>query len=248
VPLLGLDLINRRSVLKSLCTSGSLLALNGVALAQGDKSRIIGIDISKWAGEVDWNVVASRVGPRFVFVQAYHAGPDTVSSYANPRFAQYRRALQHREILHGAYMRCHPNVKAETLIKEFWAIYAPRSGDIVPTLDVEDDYDNRSSLPVELRILQIESMVRMVSARLGRTPMIYTKARVWSELGNPAQFANCPLWVVDYHSIDNPILPPPWSRFSFWQYAENLRGNGIQGTYDADYFYGNEADLNQHRL
>ena len=32
--------------------------------------------------------------------------------------------------------------------------------------------------------------------------MIYTKARVWSELGNPAQFSDCPLWVVDYHSTD----------------------------------------------
>jgi lysozyme len=241
-------LIDRRSVLKRLCASGGLIALNSVALAQGDKSRITGIDISKWAGEVDWNGVVSRLAPHFVFVQAYHAGPNRTSSYANPRFAQYRRALQFRGILHGAYMRCHPNADAETLIKEFWAIYRPRSGDIIPTLDIEDDYDSRSGLPAELRIHQIESMVQMVSATVGRRPIIYTKARVWSELGNPAQFADCPLWVVDYHSIDNPVLPLPWSRFSFWQFAENLRGNGIQGTYDADYFSGDEATLNQHRL
>ncbi|MGE5304108.1 MAG: GH25 family lysozyme [Alphaproteobacteria bacterium] len=103
-------------------------------------------------------------------------------------------------------------------------------------------------MPAELRIRQIESMVRMVSARVGRRPIIYTKARVWNDLGNPAQFADCPLWVVDYQSVDNPVLPLPWSKFSFWQFAENLRGNGIQGTYDADYFNGNELALNQHLL
>ncbi|MGE5304109.1 MAG: twin-arginine translocation signal domain-containing protein [Alphaproteobacteria bacterium] len=127
----GLELMNRRSVLKRLCASGGLLALSSVALAQGDKSRTIGIDISKWAGEIDWNVVASRLAPRFVFLQAYHAGPNRTSSYANPRFTQYRRALQHRGIMHGAYMRCHPNADAKTSIKELWTIYSPRSGDIV---------------------------------------------------------------------------------------------------------------------
>jgi lysozyme len=110
------------------------------------------------------------------------------------------------------------------------------------------ELDREAFSDFELRIRQIESMVRMVSATVGRKPMIYTKACVWRELGNQAQFVDCPLWVVDYHSIDNPAVPSPWSRFSFWQFAENLRGNGIQGTYDADYFNGDEAALNQHLL
>src|SRR6476661_6320049 len=33
------------------------------------------------------------------------------------------------------------------------------------------------------------------------------RRRVWSELGNPAQFADCPLWVVDDHSTSEPTLP-----------------------------------------
>jgi GH25 family lysozyme M1 (1,4-beta-N-acetylmuramidase) len=78
--------------------------------------------------------------------------------------------------------------------------------------------------------------------------MIYTKARVWGELGNPMQFADCPLWVVDYHSTSEPLLPLPWARFSFWQNAENLHGNGISGTYDSDYFNGTENDLRAYVL
>jgi len=197
----------------------------------------------------DWHDVVSKLNPRFVFVQAYHMGREEASSYANPRFANYRRALQRLGLLHGAYLRCHPNANAETLIKKFWTVYTPQVGDILPTLDIEEDYDNRCSLPVQKRINQIEKMIQLVSTRInGYKPMIYTKARVWSELGNPAQFADCPLWVVDYHSTGEPTLPPTWSRFSFWQYAENLHGNGVQGTYDSDYFNGSEGDLRAYLL
>jgi lysozyme len=245
--------INRRSLIKHLGVSGSLLAASCGsrfrAFAQNPGSRTFGIDVSRWGGEIDWHDVVSTLNPRFVFVQAYHMGKDEASSYANPRFANYRRALQRLGLLHGAYLRCHPNANAEALIKKFWTVYTPQVGDILPTLDIEEDYDNRCSLPVQKRITQIEKMIQFVSTRIsGQKPMIYTKARVWSELGNPAQFADCPLWVVDYHSTGEPTLPPTWSRFSFWQYEENLHGNGVQGTYDNDYFNGSEGDLRAYLL
>jgi lysozyme len=246
-------LINRRSLIKRIGMSGSLLAASWGspfrAFAQNPGSRTFGIDVSTWGGVIDWHDVVSNLNPRFVFVQAYHMGKDEASSYANPRFANYRRALQRLGLLHGAYLRCHPNADAERLIKKFWRVYTPQVGDILPTLDIEEDYDDRCSLPVQTRIDQIEKMVQFVSMGInGQKPMIYTRARVWSELGNPAQFADCPLWVVDYHSTSEPALPPTWSRFSFWQYADNLHGNGVQGTYDSDYFNGSEGELRGYLL
>lgn len=245
-------LINRRSLIKRVAMSASVLAASCVLPSRTfaeNSGRTFGIDVSKWGGEIDWHDVVTKLNPRFVFVQACHMGKDEASSYANPRFANYRRALQRLRLPHGAYLRCHPNANAETLIKKFWAVYTPQTGDILPTLDIEEDYDNRSSLPVKRRINQIEKMVQLVSTRIrDQKPMIYTKARVWSELGNPAQFSDCPLWVVDYHSTDAPTVPPTWSRFSFWQYAENLHGSGIQGTYDGNYFNGSEEGLQAFRL
>ena len=245
--------INRRSLIKHLGVSGSLLAASCTsrfwAFAQNPDPRTFGIDVSVWGGKIDWHRVAETLNPRFVFVQAYHVGKDQASSYANPRFANYRQALQRLGLLHGAYLRCNPSANAETLIKKFWTVYTPQAGDILPTLDIEDDYDNRCRLPVQKRINQIEKMIQLVSERIsGHKPMIYTKARVWSELGNPAQFADCPLWVVDYHSTGEPTLPQTWSTFNFWQYAENRHGNGIPGTYDSDYFNGSEADLRAYLL
>jgi lysozyme len=240
--------IDRRTLIKQLGLGGSLLAASQDflyrAFAQNPPTRTFGIDVSKWGGEIDWRDVISKLNPRFVFLQAYHTGKDGASSYANPRFANYRQALQRLGLLHGAYLRCHPNAKAETSIKKFWSVYTPQIGDILPTLDIEEDYDNRCELPVQQRIDQIGKMIQLVSTTIGgHKPIIYTKARVWSELGDPRQFSDCPLWVVDYHSTSEPILPQPWSKFSFWQYAQNLHGNGVSGTYDSNYFNGTEEDL-----
>lgn len=245
--------IDRRTLIKHLGLGGSLLsASQGFlyrAFAQNPPTRTFGIDVSKWGGAIDWRDVISKLNPRFVFLQAYHTGKDGASSYANPRFANYRQALQQLGLLHGAYLRCHPNAKAETSIKKFWSVYTPQIGDILPTLDIEEDYDNRCELPVQQRIDQIGKMIQLVSTAIGgHKPIIYTKARVWSDLGDPREFSDCPLWVVDYHSIREPLLPQPWSRFSFWQYAQNLHGNGVSGTYDSNYFNGTEEDLRAQLL
>jgi GH25 family lysozyme M1 (1,4-beta-N-acetylmuramidase) len=135
--------ISRRSLIKHLGASGSLLAASCGsrfrAFAQNPGSRTFGIDVSLWGGEIDWHRVAATLNPRFVFVQAYHVGKDEASSYANPRFANYRQALQRLGLLHGAYLRCNPNANAEILIKKFWTMYTPQAGDILPTLDIEDE-------------------------------------------------------------------------------------------------------------
>ena len=156
-------LISRRSLIKHLGAGGSLLAASWGsrfrALAQNPGPRTFGIDVSFWGGEIDWHRVVATLNPRFAFLQAYHMGKNEASSYANPRFANYRQALQRLGLLHGAYLRCHPNANAETSIRKFWTLYTPRTGDILPTLDIEDDYDNRCSLSVKKRIDQIDKMI-----------------------------------------------------------------------------------------
>ena len=82
-----------------------------------NEARTVGIDVAKWGGEIDWHEVVAKLNPRFVFVQAFHMGEDEASSYANPRFVNYRRALKRLGLLHGAYLRCHPNANAEALIE-----------------------------------------------------------------------------------------------------------------------------------
>jgi GH25 family lysozyme M1 (1,4-beta-N-acetylmuramidase) len=206
-----------------------------------------GIDISSNSATIDWQKVIRKFNPRFVFARAYHFEADPAHSYEDPLFARdYWPALERLRIPRGAYVYCHPEVKAEDLITAFFSVYTPKTGDIVPTLDIEDNYDNSCGVPLRDRIDQIATMIRLVSSRIGgQMPMIYTKARVWGDLNNPNQFSSCPLWVVNYQATPTrPVLPVSWPTYAFWQYAKDIKAkpDGIED-YDANYFNGPEQAL-----
>lgn len=217
-----------------------------------------GIDISSYSLAVDWTKVVATLNPRFVFARAYHMGPtaDAADSYADTRFAEYWSALATAKLTRGAYLFCHPKADAATSISNFYSAYTPKAGDLVPTLDIEDIYDNSCGVPVNQRIAQIASMIGLVSAKIGgQKPIIYTKKRVWNDLGNPNQFADCPLWVMNYLTMPTALnMPKSWPAFAFWQYAENLKSDpkdfdiGIGGDYDPNLYNGSEADLKKLQI
>jgi GH25 family lysozyme M1 (1,4-beta-N-acetylmuramidase) len=212
--------------------------------------RTFGMDISSNSATIDWQRVIDKFNPRFVLARVYHFEADPNLSYADPLFASdYWPALKRLRMPRGAYIYCHPKVDAGHLVDTFFGIYKPEPGDIVPTLDVEDNYDNDCGVSVRDRIEQIATMIRLVSSKIGgQKPMIYTKARVWRDLNNPDQFSGCPLWVIDYQQQPTqPELPVSWPTYAFWQYAKDIKAkpDGIED-YDADYFNGAEDDLKKY--
>ena len=210
--------------------------------------RTFGIDISSYSKTIDWNVVTEKLNPRFVLARAAYVGKKDLQPHTDALFAdEYWPALGKLKMPRGAYVFCRPKADADDTINAFFSVYTPKKGDLLPTLDIEDDYDDDAGVTVEQRIAQIEKMVGLVSARIGgQKPMIYTKARVWKDLGNPKQFSDCPLWVIDYDGAHaEPTLPPPWPTFAFWQYDHDLTADGIEGDYDPDYFNGTEAKLGE---
>jgi GH25 family lysozyme M1 (1,4-beta-N-acetylmuramidase) len=198
--------------------------------------RTFGIDISSYSLNIDWDAVVDELNPRFVITRAFHMGPKPPDCYADMRFVDYWPVLAQRKLPRGAYLFCHPSANAAVSVNNFFSVYTPQVGDIVPTLDIEDIYDNSCGVRVSKRIAQIDAMIKAVSARIGgQKPMIYTKARVWADLGNPAQFSDCPLWIIDYDSTHaQPSLPPPWHTYAFWQFDHDLKIEGIGGDYDPD--------------
>lgn len=210
-----------------------------------------GIDISSYSKNIDWTKVARTLNPRFIFARAYHMDATAKTSSPDSRFAEYWAAMAALHVPRGAYLFCHPKADAKDSIDKFFSVYKPQVGDLVPTLDIEDIYDNSSGVPVAQRVEQISKMIQLVSAKIGgQKPLIYTKRRVWDDLGNPNQFADCPLWVLNYWTLptsDN--LPQSWPTFTFWQYAENIKAEGIfGGDYDLNLFNGTENDLAKYLI
>ncbi len=213
--------------------------------------QTFGIDISRYSGQVDWTKVVANVNPRFVFVcaayvEADKTNPKKIDANADPMFPIYWPDLLPLKIPRGAYVLCHPLADPAVTTDTFFKAYTPQPGDLLPTLDIEDIWDNSCGLSAPARISLIQTMVDSISKRInGQKPLIYTKTRVWNDLTNPMQFASCPLWIMNYETMPTPLnLPPTWQTFAFWQYAQNvdIQNIGIDD-YDPDLFNGSEAEL-----
>lgn len=83
------------------------------------------------------------------------------------------------------------------------------------------------------------------------TPVIYTYPYWWHAIGSPAWAAHYPLWIASYPTEvgwpkegDQPVIPKPWSSYTFWQFDGN-GGLRLPNGVDCDFcvFAGDEADL-----
>jgi GH25 family lysozyme M1 (1,4-beta-N-acetylmuramidase) len=56
-------------------------------------------------------------------------------------------------------------------------------------------------------------------------------------------FENYPLWLAEYRQNETPQLPLNWKRWTFWQYSQNGRVAGINGSVDLNQFNGTAEQL-----
>ena len=80
-----------------------------------------------------------------------------------------------------------------------------------------------------------------VRSQLGVEPIVYTNVGMWrwrpaTELGTQ------PLWLAHY-TTECPSIPPPWLRWTFWQYTDAGRVPGISTPVDLDVFDGSLDEL-----
>ncbi len=209
-----------------------------------------GIDISSNSLTIDWPTVIATLNPRFVYARAYHVDATLAGYYADPKFGDYWTALTTHQFPRGAYVRCNPNIDPQQSIADFFGVYKPQLGDLLPAVDIEDEWDNSSTVKLEQRIQRIGQLINFVANKIcGQMPLLYTKQRVWNDLGNPTQFTACPLWVQDYVNAPPapPSLPVSWPSYAFWQYQQNKNATGI-ADYDPDLFDGPETALSNFTI
>ena len=213
--------------------------------------RTLGIDISHYSGDIDWDTTANQK-IHFVFAKAselFFSASGNITKAADRYFPEYWISLSKTPLKRGAYHFCRPGMDAKASIDFFLSVYKPAPGDLLPTLDIEDQYADDRTVPTQQKLDQITDMITYLSENLPekKKPIIYTKQRVWNALGNPDTFG-CPLWVIDYNGKMDPKLPKAWDNFSFWRSSENKPFPGVRGNVDPDYFNGRPEDMNSFCL
>jgi len=204
---------------------------------------LAGIDVSHHQGEVNWYAVA-EAGISFAFAKATEG-----ATFVDPQFSRNWASMKDAGIVRGAYHFFRPAKPVESQVSNFLkAVNELGDGDLPAVLDLEEaptpHGDEWEDVPGQNRVPLVLTWLDAVANRLGRKPIIYTRRGfIELELPEPAALAQSPLWVAHYTARAAPQLPSIWSNWTFWQYSEGGKVDGVEGHVDLNRFNGTAAEL-----
>ena len=208
-------------------------------------ATVPGIDVSYWNAGIDWPKVRAA-GQRYVFAKATEG-----DSYADPTFDDNWRGAKSAGLLRGAYHFFHCNLDPKKQANKFTDYVKSMNddGELPPVLDLETS-DGQTKDKI---ISRVKTWLDLVENAFNKKPIIYSRAYFlqdnFSEIGGgpPAWAKDYPLWLAQYPNVyvegSQPALPRGWFKWTFWQYSQTGRVNGINAKVDLDVFNGSLDDL-----
>lgn len=210
-------------------------------------TTVPGIDVSYWNAGIDWPKVRAA-GERYVFAKATEG-----DFYADPTFDDNWRGAKSAGLLRGAYHFFRCNVDAKKQANKFIDYVKSMNdmGELPPALDLEtNDGQTRDKI-----IARVKTWMDIVEDAFNRKPIIYSRAFFLQDYfsegggGPPAWAREHPLWLAEYPNVyiegSQPALPRGWFQWTFWQYSQTGRVNGINAKVDLDAFNGTLQELYQ---
>lgn len=168
-------------------------------------------------------------GISFAFVKASEG-----QTFVDPKYQAHVAGARSVGIRTGAYHFARPDTDssdpradARAEADFFLSLAQPRSGDLLPALDLETP-----GLPPDRMIAWARAFLDRVRRETGARPFLYTYPSFWEEqLGGTTAFRNYPLWIANYE-VSEPQLPGGWRRYTVWQYTASGAVDGIPGRMD----------------
>ena len=208
-------------------------------------ATVPGIDVSYWNSGIDWPKVRAT-GQRYVYAKASEA-----DFYKDPTLDDNWAGAKSAGVLRGAYhfFRCgvDPVSQAKNYIEYVKSLND--DGELPPALDLEvsDGVPNHKIIP------SVKTWLNLVEAAFGKKPIIYSGFYFLKDSfsvaggGPPSWAKDYPLWIAQYPNqyVDgmSPSLPPGWFKWTFWQYSEKGKVNGINANVDLNVFNGSLEEL-----
>ena len=212
---------------------------------------LLGIDVSKWQGEMDWNKARSA-GARFAFARAGSCNLVSGDCYTDYQFE--RNALIAPDYMPiGFYWYFRPQHNPITQANYFCELIRDRRNKLPAVIDLEHTGD---LTPTQITA-STSQMARQMFHRMGKWPLLYTRA-MWlnaNTISDPI-WKLLQLWIARYKAIPGPwsdglCKPRDYSKWFFWQFSADNNGQGPafgakSKSIDLDYFNGDEQDLNRY--
>lgn len=191
-----------------------------------------GIDVSHYQSHINWPLVAQQ-NVSFAFVKATE-GESLKDSMFQINWAAMKKANIYRGAYHFFRPANSPTKQADHFLKQVRL----EPGDLPPVLDVEV----MDGVEEDHLISRLKTWLTIVERAYGIRPVIYTNLNFYNRYLD-GYFDDYPLWIARY-STQTPQLVSG-QEWSFWQYGDRGKLDGINGYVDFNVFHGSYETLTE---
>jgi GH25 family lysozyme M1 (1,4-beta-N-acetylmuramidase) len=194
----------------------------------------IGIDVSKWNGEIDWDKVRTA-GVEFAIIRAGYRGSSTGSLVEDPYFVENIRGAQSAGIEVGVYFftQAVNEVEAVEEASMVMALTKDYVMDFPIFIDTEGAGGNgrADELDANMRTKVCRAFCETL-ANEGYLAGVYASRNWYNTQLNVTELNAFSIWLAEYRSV-----PLYQGYYEMWQYTSKGNVDGIKGNVDMNICY-----------
>ncbi len=198
------------------------------------KTGVLGIDVSKWQKEIDWDKVKNE-GVDFAIIRCGYRGSVTGSLVEDPYFEQNIKGAQAAGIKVGVYFFTQAVNEVEAVEEASMVVSLVRDYELqYPVfIDTEGAGGNgrADSLNVEERTAVCEAFCTTVK-NAGLEAGVYASRNWYNNKLTANTLESYAIWLAEYRSV-----PLYQGYYQMWQYTSKGKINGINGNVDLNVSY-----------
>jgi len=215
------------------------------ALSDADKTEVsdfrktgggtkLGIDVSKWNGDIDWYRVKDS-GVEFAIIRAGYRGSVTGSIVVDPYFEYNMHAAASSGISTGVYFFTQAVNEVEAVEEASAVIKLISEYDIEYPIYIDTEgaggNGRADGLDMETRTLVCEAFCRTIE-NAGYKAGVYASRNWYNNNLDTERLDRYQIWLAEYRSV-----PLYEGYYHMWQYTSKGKIDGISGNVDLDICY-----------
>jgi GH25 family lysozyme M1 (1,4-beta-N-acetylmuramidase) len=195
-------------------------------------SALLGIDVSKYQSEINWDEVAQD-GIDFAIIRLGYRGYSSGALVMDEYFQANIKGAQNVGIKIGVYFFSQAINRAEAIEEAEYILAEIKDYNV--TLPIVFDMEEVSGTVARTDDLSAEQVTEIMTAfckrikQAGHTPVIYGNSKWFVSRMNLEKLEDYEKWIAQYFKV--PAFP---YNFSIWQFTDSGTVKGINGKVDMD--------------
>ena len=194
---------------------------------------VLGIDVSKWQGSIDWNAVKNS-GVSFVIIRCGYRGSSSGSLIKDPMFESNIKGATNAGLKVGLYFFSQAVSEKEAVEEASMAIALAQNYKISYPIFIDTEWTSggrANNISKETRTAVCKAFCETIKSA-GYTPGVYACKSWYQDSLNVSSLNGYKIWLAQYAS-----QPTYSNRYDMWQYTDKGKVNGISTNVDMNISY-----------